>query len=66
MKTRSVLGRPAGVGHRLDAQRLCCYYWICRFFTLRVEDAAEYVNGACEDDYPRAVGPAIVKRFCAK
>ncbi len=40
------------------------YTWVCRFFTMQVEDAAERVNGACADDYPLPVGLAIVKDFC--
>ncbi|WP_159601163.1 hypothetical protein [Agromyces humi] len=46
------------------AQRLCDYGWVCRFFTLQVEDAAVRVNGECADDYSLPVGIAIVKDFC--
>jgi hypothetical protein len=69
--TRRVLRRknPERITHAQVtkiAQRLCGYYWICRFFTLQVEEAAVHVNGECEDDYALAVGLAIVKRFCSK
>jgi len=37
---------------------------VCRFFTLRVEDAALEVNGAVADDYPLPIGLGIVKAFC--
>lgn len=66
--TRRVLRRkyPERITHKQVvkvAQRLIGYGWICRFFTLQVEDSATKVNGECADDYELSVGLAIVKHF---
>lgn len=36
---------------------------VCRFFTLGVEDAVQYVNGTVAADYPVSVALAVVKAF---
>lgn len=36
---------------------------MCRFFTLRVEDAARAVAGEVAAEYPLGIGLAIVKAF---
>lgn len=36
---------------------------VCRFFTLRVEDAAQYVAGSVAVDYPVRVAFTVVKAF---
>jgi len=60
---------PERIAHE-DVILICMNVWhyarICPFFTMSVADAAVYVNGSIEDDYPVNVALAIVKAFSNK